>query len=157
MAYPIKTILVPMQLDDPDATALRVAILLARESDATIWAMHVVPEDPRAIVPGTSSTQLFARDLEKAKEDLNRLAGQHLAGIKHQLLTPFSVSGPTEIAAAIIQAAKDVNADLILMKTHSRHGLAHFILGSVAEQIVRESPCPVLTLTSAAKERLLAP
>jgi nucleotide-binding universal stress UspA family protein len=144
MAYPIKTILVPMQLDDPDATALRVAIRLARESDATICAMHVVPED-------------FARDLEKAKEDLQRVAGQHLAGVKHQLLTPFSVSGPTEIAAAIIQAAKDGNADLIVMKTHSRHGLAHFILGSVAEQIVRESPCPVLTLTSAAKERFLAP
>jgi hypothetical protein len=42
-------------------------------------------------------------------------------------------------------------------KTHGRHGIAHFILGSVAEHVVRESPCPVLTLTSAAKERYLAP
>jgi Universal stress protein family len=83
MAYPIKTILVPMQLDDPDAAALRVAIRLARESDAAICAMHIVPEDPRAIAPGASSSEMFARDLEKAKEDLQRVAGQHLAGVKH--------------------------------------------------------------------------
>jgi nucleotide-binding universal stress UspA family protein len=157
MAYPIKMILVPMQLDDPDATALRVAKRLAQESDAEICAMHIIPEDPRAIPPGASSTDMLERDQEKATADLQRVAGPHLAGIKHQLLTPFSVSGNTEIAATIIQTAKDVDADLIVMKTHSRHGIAHFILGSVAEQVVRESPCPVLTLTSAAKERFLAP
>jgi universal stress protein A len=146
-----------MQLDDPDATALRVAKRLAQESDAAICAMHVIAEDPRAIPPVASSTDMFERDQEKANEDLQRVAGPLLAGLKHQLLTHFSVSGHTEIAATIIQTAKDVNADLIVMKTHSRHGLAHFILGSVAEQVVREAPCPVLTLTPAAKERFLAP
>jgi len=76
-------------------------------------------------------------------------------GIKHQLVTHFA--GNAEISATIIQAAKDVAADLIVMKTHGRHGIAHFIIGSVAEHVVREAPCPVLTLTSAAKDRLLAP
>jgi nucleotide-binding universal stress UspA family protein len=154
MAYPIKMILVPMQLDDLDATALRVAKRFAQESDAAICAMHVIPIDPLVIAPG-ASTDIYARDQEKAKEDLQRVADPHLGGIKYQLVTHFS--GHAEIAATIIQEAKDVNADLIVMKTHGRHGIAHFILGSVAEHVVRESPCPVLTLTSAAKERFLAP
>jgi universal stress protein A len=44
-----------------------------------------------------------------------------------------------------------------VMKTHGRHGIAHFIIGSVAKHVVREAPCPVLTLTSAEKERFLKP
>ena len=46
MAYPIKMILVPTQLDDPDASALRVAKRLAQESDASVCALHVIPIDP---------------------------------------------------------------------------------------------------------------
>jgi hypothetical protein len=81
MAYPIKLILVPMQLDDPDATALRVAKRFAQESDTSICAMHVIPIDPLVVAPG-ASTDIYARDLEKAKEDLQRVAAPHLGGIK---------------------------------------------------------------------------
>ena len=154
MALPIKVILVPMQLDDPDATALRVAKRLAQESDASICAMHVIPIEPLEMAPG-APTDIYARDLEKAKEDMQRITDQHLGGIKHQLATHFA--GHAEISATIIQAAKDVDADIIVMKTHGRHGIAHFIIGSVAEHVVREAPCPVLTLTAAAKERFLKP
>ena len=154
MAYPIKMILVPMQLDDPDASALRVAKRLAQESDASICAMHVIPIDPLVTAPA-APTDIYARDQERAKEELQRIADQHLGGIKHQLVTHFA--GNAEVSAMIIQTAKDVDADLIVMKTHGRHGIAHFIIGSVAEHVVREAPCPVLTLTSAAKERFLAP
>ncbi len=44
-----------------------------------------------------------------------------------------------------------VDADLIIMKTHGRRGLSHLILGSVAEEVVRSAPCPVLTLTASAQ------
>ena len=71
MALPIKVILVPMQLDDPDAAALRVAKRLAQESDASICAMHVIPIDPLVMAPG-APTDIYARDLEKAKEDFQR-------------------------------------------------------------------------------------
>ena len=121
MALPIKMILVPMQLDDPEAAALRVAKRLAQENDASICAMHVIPIEPLEITPG-APTDIYARDLEKAKEDLQRITDQHLGGIKHQLATHFA--GHAEISATIIQAAKDVNADLIVMKTHGRHGSA---------------------------------
>ena len=77
MALPIKMILVPMQLDDPDAAALRVAKRLAQESDASICAMHVIPIEPLEIAPG-APTDIYARDLEKAKEDLQRVAKTYL-------------------------------------------------------------------------------
>jgi nucleotide-binding universal stress UspA family protein len=50
------------------------------------------------------------------------------------------------VAQTIVDYAKDVGADLIVMGTHGRTGLAHFIIGSVAERVVRMAPCPVLTV-----------
>ena len=46
----------------------------------------------------------------------------------------------------IIQAARDEGVDMIVMGTHGRTGLAHVLIGSVAERVVREAPCPVLTV-----------
>ncbi len=60
-------------------------------------------------------------------------------------------------AAAIVQAASDRAVDLIVIGTHSRTGLAHLILGSVAEHVVRTAPCPVLTVRGGVPERVPAP
>jgi len=92
MAYPIKMILVPTQLDDPDASALRVAKRLAQESDASVCALHVIPIDPLVTAPA-APTDIYARDQERAKEELQRIADQHLGGIKHQLVTHFAWNG----------------------------------------------------------------
>jgi nucleotide-binding universal stress UspA family protein len=46
----------------------------------------------------------------------------------------------------IINSAKDLPADLVVMGTHGRTGLKHMLIGSVAEKVVRKSPCPVLTV-----------
>lgn len=52
-----------------------------------------------------------------------------------------------------MQVATELAADLIVLKTHGGKGLSHLILGSVAEEVVRTAPCPVLTLTPAAQEK----
>lgn len=49
-------------------------------------------------------------------------------------------------AHEIIAAAADLKTDLIVMATHGRTGVPHLFLGSVAERVVREAPCPVLTV-----------
>jgi nucleotide-binding universal stress UspA family protein len=49
-------------------------------------------------------------------------------------------------ALAIVTYAKDANLDLIVMGTHGRGGMAHVLMGSVAEKVVRTAPCPVLTV-----------
>jgi universal stress protein A len=51
-----------------------------------------------------------------------------------------------EPAAGILMAQADISADLIVMATHGRTGISHFFVGSVAERVVRESGCPVLTI-----------
>jgi nucleotide-binding universal stress UspA family protein len=53
--------------------------------------------------------------------------------------------------AEIDAAAKDLRADLICVSTHGRTGLAHLLLGSVAEKVVRHAPCPVLIVPSKPK------
>ena len=49
-------------------------------------------------------------------------------------------------ATEIVKAARELNADLIVMSTHGRTGMKHVLLGSVTEKVVRMSPCPVLTV-----------
>ena len=65
------------------------------------------------------------------KEDYPKIAGK-------------LVTGNTFLE--IIQAARDDNVDMIVMGTHGRTGLAHVLIGSVAEKVIREAPCPVLTV-----------
>ena len=71
--------------------------------------------------------------------------------MKHKIRTAAASS--RALAKAVVQVAAEVNADLIVLKTHGRTGLSHLILGSVAEEIVRTAPCPVLTLSPLAQEK----
>jgi nucleotide-binding universal stress UspA family protein len=61
----------------------------------------------------------------------------------------LTASRPTD---AILSYARDVNADLIVMGTHGRTGVAHLFMGSVAEHVVRAAPCPVLTVRHPERE-----
>ncbi|MBI3796312.1 MAG: universal stress protein [Deltaproteobacteria bacterium] len=77
-----------------------------------------------------------------SKEKLQELAQERLrGGIRHEILTRVG-----DAAKSILQVAEEVGAELIVMATHGRIGLPHFFLGSVAEQVVREASCPVLTV-----------
>jgi nucleotide-binding universal stress UspA family protein len=53
----------------------------------------------------------------------------------------------------VVQVAAEVNADLIVLNTHGRRGLSRFILGNVAEEVVRTASCPVQTLNPVAQEK----
>ncbi len=64
-----------------------------------------------------------------------------LSDVEHE--TVLRIGNPAE---EIIKAEHDYGADLVVMATHGRTGVAHLVLGSVAERVVRESTCPVLTI-----------
>ena len=105
------------------------------------WPLtHPTSPYPRTRKPRTS-----------ARLRLQALAAERLAGLKSEAIT--RIARPGEAAGAVLQVATELDTDLIVLKTHGRSGLAHFIMGSVAEQIVRRAHCAVLTLTSTAKER----
>src|SRR5271166_1604082 len=148
MAYPFKQILVPIEFSDENCVrALKLAGDIAKRDGAAITLLHAVP---LIIVPADLPVyrDLYAPQEKEAEKQLERIGRSHLpAEIKRKIVTP--VGDPAKL---IVTAASDIGADLVVMATHGRGGLPHLFLGSVAEKVVRESPCPVLTIRPEAPE-----
>ena len=140
MAYPFKKILCPVDFDENSIAALDAAAEMARQFNATVEVLHVVP-----IIVEAGGTPIYI-DVYTAQEQesqakLAKLAEAHLTGVTYELKT--TVAQPS---AAILHSQKTAGADVIVMSTHGRRGRAHLFLGSVAERVVREAQCPVLTI-----------
>jgi nucleotide-binding universal stress UspA family protein len=121
-------------------TALDFAAELARERSATLYIIHVVraPFQPSE-VPVEPQGPAWERD---AMARLDAVARQHVNGKAN-----FSLVVKTgDPFTAIMQAERELNPDSVVMATHGRTGAGHFLLGSVAERVVRESLCPVVTM-----------
>jgi len=128
-------ILCPVDLDQNSVAAVSVAAALAREGNATLHLLHVLPV---AIRKGFS----FGEMESEARTKLERIGHQKLkAGTRYELLL---VTG--EPAIEVLQAATRLGIDLIVMATHGRRGVRRLVLGSVTERVVREAACPVLTI-----------
>lgn len=150
MSYPFRKILCPVQFDDAEQVALDLVSHMAKDMDARVYLLHVVPIMPAIGAPENTVTA-HGHAEDDARLRLQKLAEEMLSGLKSEVLT--RVATPGETARAVLEVANELDTDLILLKTHGRSGLAHFIMGSVAELIVRRAHCAVLTLTSSAKER----
>jgi len=140
MAYPYRRILCPVDFNDNSIFALETAAKIAHEHDGTVFALHVVP----MYIPPTGMpvyVDLYKGQEQTARERLQQIARNHLAGLKYDLMTHIGEPG-----AAILQVQRKVAADVIVLSTHGRRGFSRFLLGSVAENIIREAPCPVLTV-----------
>jgi universal stress protein A len=124
--------------------ALDFAIRLAQQNDATLYVLNVAAI-PMGAAELTSSGETEPFWEVTARSRLELIAKDKLTDqVKFELTTR---SG--DAAVGILQAAADAGADLIVMATHGRKGLSHFFIGSVAEQVVREATCPVLTIKPA--------
>lgn len=146
MAYPFKAILSPIAFDENSIAALGVAKQLALTYDATVYVLQVVPI---ILVPGEGYIVYSLEEQEQnARKAVTDIADEHLSGVKHEIITKIG-----DIAFSVLQVAQEIHADLIVMATHGRTGLGHFFLGSVAEKVVREAPCPVLTVRPPGKEK----
>lgn len=142
-------ILVPVEYSEHCRRALELAAAWAETLGAELEVIHIwdhpalVPEDVSVEHASGEKRSLFELIGENAERDMKEfLAGVSLpAGVRmvHRL-----ESG--EPASAILAAAEKGSADLIVLSTHGRRGFRHFLMGSVAEKIVRLSPVPVLTV-----------
>lgn len=146
MRIELKTVCVPTDFSQQADHALRYGVTLAERFGAALHLLHIVqdisptvPEPGLAILP----TDEIMRNLEKGA----------IEGLE-KLLPPESTAKIHVIRAVrhgvpfheICRYAKQQSVDLLVLGTHGRTGLAHFLLGSVAERVVRSSPCPVLTV-----------
>ena len=126
----IKYILVPVDGSPPSLAALTQAIELAEDVGATLELVHVQADDEPL------------DEMEEALQEAHDVLGDRLK-------LRFVHGDPTE---QILELASAGGADLIVMGTHGRVGRLHSLLGSVAEAVVRNSPCPVLTVRRSAGE-----
>jgi nucleotide-binding universal stress UspA family protein len=130
-------ILCPVDFDQNSLLALRTATELAQERGATLYLLHVI-----AVPPGPEVALPFGTMETAARTRLEKLARQKIGG-KAGYEVDILMGDP---GVEVVQLAKRLRADLIVMATHGRKGLRHIVLGSVAERVVREAPCPVLTV-----------
>ena len=140
-------ILVPTDFSGPSDAALEYARTLAAKFGASLHLLHVVedqfvtgPFGAEMYVPNTPRTLSFL--LAEARE---RMAHRISTDDRSRLRATTEVIVGT-VARTIKDYAADNGYDLIVMGTHGRTGLAHVLMGSVAEHVVREAACPVLTV-----------
>ncbi len=140
----IERILVPTDFSDCAAAAADLAARLARQLGAADELVTVVDTSPLLEVYGDVQyrDERIAYIRDKARQELGAFARKHFAGVDR--VRQDVRDGNTFLE--ILQAAKDTGSDLIVMGTYGRTGLAHLLIGSVAEKVVRKSPVPVLTV-----------
>jgi nucleotide-binding universal stress UspA family protein len=133
------------------------AVRLARMSGAELTILHVLPAPVGFLsidggyVPQEIWDDIDARLRAEANADADRLIAQAVeAGVS---ATVALVDGGAP-DGQIVQAATDLKADLLVLGTHGRTGVAQFFLGSVAARVVATAPCPVLTVRAPATEPL---
>ena len=135
-----KRILCPIDFDENSMAALDLAAQLAQERNATVYILHVVraPIEPSE-VPVEPQVPEWERD---AKARLESVARRHVDG-KANFTLVLKTGDPF---AGIMEAQRELNPDSLVIATHGRTGVGHLLLGSVAERVIRESWCPVVTM-----------
>lgn len=139
-----RRILLPTDFSERAEAARSYAVMLAEKFGAELHVLHVLQE-PIAVLPESS--------LAVAPPALNL---PEIIKSAEQGLAAISVNPPAGVGARvvrnglpadeIVRYAAEAGVDLIVQGTHGRTGLAHVLLGSVAEKVVRRAPCAVLTV-----------
>ncbi len=141
-----RKILCPVDFDPNSAAALALARDVARQNRASILLFHVVPLPPEGPEKG-----VLYREFERAAERrLERLGRRELKG-----KVPYETSVVTgRPDRSVVNAVRNVGADLVVMGTHGRGGISRFLLGSVAELVARQAPCAVMIVRPRARRRV---
>jgi len=134
----VKNVLVTIDFDQHTETVLNYARTLARMFGGRLHVLHVTENtflrptamDPHAL-QASAVDQVYQRLTDADRRDLDALAVVRISDAP---------------ADEIVGYARDEGIDLIVMGTHGRKAVAHLLLGSVAERVVRTAPCPVLTV-----------
>lgn len=136
----LKNILFATDFSPAADAAAPFAIQIARSYGAKVYGVHVNPFENYAVAaPGAWAAMAETWD-ERAKVDSARL-NEQLSGVEHEVCI-----SEDSIWNAISEVIAAKHIDLIVLGTHGRTGLGRALLGSVAEEILRQAPCPVLTV-----------
>ena len=146
MTFP-KVILVPTDFSPAAETALDYALQMASKSCGKVYVMHeyqlpIVGFPDGALLP---TAEIATRIISYAQSELAACVARR----KESSVEIVPILKQDDPRAAVVSAADELFADLVIMGTHGRHGLAHALIGSVAEMVVRTSHVPVMTVHTA--------
>jgi nucleotide-binding universal stress UspA family protein len=129
---------------------LKYGVALARHFGAKICLLHVISQE---LLNEIKTVRGFLGEddppgefLERKKRDINEKIQKIVNGETDQTLFEGQLIEVGIPAEEIIRVAKERKVDLIVIGTHGRSGVSHILMGSVAERVVRRSPCPVLSV-----------
>lgn len=135
-------ILVPMDFSPYSEQALDYALQLAETFQARITLLHVI-ETP-VLAGGAYMGRAISSYTEQLEVEASRLINEYAQRVRDRGLLCEAVIDHAVPFQQIVNLASARDVDVIVMSTHGRTGLAHMLLGSVAEKVVRLAPCPVL-------------
>ncbi len=150
MSITFERILFPTDFSDLALAALCHTRRLVEVFEAQLHCLHVVDDayqywsamGPESIPVGPPPEDL----LDLARTRMDRFRTEHLADLKQEAVTHVTMGRPF---AEIIAYAREHDVDLIVMGTHGRGAIAHMLLGSTTEKVVRKAPCAVMTVRAA--------
>lgn len=143
----IRRILCPTDFSPTARRAIDYAIVMAKAMGAEIVLLHVIPDMG---YPMRSFGTVSA--FPNLREEIHKRGAEELAELTASLGTDVKIATELRDGAshhAIIDCAKDIAADMIVIGTHGHTGIKHMLLGSTAEKVVRSAECPVLTVRTA--------
>lgn len=137
-------ILCPVDFSEFTDEILAYAVNIAKRFDSELHLIHVIP-NLNYFTPYESF--LTPENLVAIERNIEGEVGKDFDKITSKLDLPFKRIVKTGVTfVEIIDYIKDQGIDLVVMGTHGRSGIEHILIGSVAEKVVRKSPCPVLTV-----------
>ncbi|MGE5185005.1 MAG: universal stress protein [Acidobacteriota bacterium] len=144
------TILVPTDFSAQAEQALDYAIELAAKLEATVHVLNVIGI-PALGVPELG-VALTSNVIDQIVQDNQAALDKLLAARAGKAKLGQALLRTGDARDEILHVAEEIKADLIIMATHGRRGVARALLGSVAEMVVRTSPVPVLTVRARGKK-----
>jgi nucleotide-binding universal stress UspA family protein len=148
MMLPAKKILAPTDFSEPSKGAAKTAFDLAVALKSELIVMHVVSPVPP--FPGNVAPDAPGFNIHMYEQDLITHSGKELESFARWLgetgKEVRSVVRQGDPGESIVAFAEQEGVDLIVLATKGRTGFTRFVFGSVAEKVVRHSPCPVLVI-----------
>jgi len=144
----IRRIMVPIDFSDGADAAVREAMALASALGAEVHLLHVWQPPPYVVpemvvtVPGGLSQTFDEFMRERTRRELEAFVKPHRTA-KCNLVCHVETGTPKDVIVRFLEANP---MDLVVMSTHGRTGLMHALMGSVAEHVVRNGLCPVMTV-----------
>jgi nucleotide-binding universal stress UspA family protein len=139
----VKNVLFATDFSEASEAALPYAAAFSQYFGSQLHLTHVLP-DVNFLRPGAPDPAVFGpiyEDAHSNAQDKMRRLSRRMKAVRHQVHV-----GHGEISSVVSELVQELEIDLVIAGTHGRTGLGRLIMGSVAEEILRQAPCPVLTV-----------